>query len=45
MRVLILLAAALLLGGCRKTIHEAIAPALHEQQQQQRYTSGATFSI
>jgi uncharacterized lipoprotein YajG len=44
MRLLILLAAALLLGGCRKTIHEANAPALH-QQQQEPYTSGATFSI
>jgi hypothetical protein len=39
MRLLILLAAVLLLGGCRKTIHEADA------QQQQPHTSGATFSI
>jgi hypothetical protein len=40
MRLLILLAAALLLSGCRKTIHEAHAPAPRPP-----YTSGATFSI
>lgn len=40
MRLMILLAAVLLLGGCRKTIREADAPA-----SKQPYTSGATFSI
>jgi hypothetical protein len=40
MRLLILLAALLLLGGCRKTIHEADAPPARHP-----HTSGATFSI
>ena len=42
MRLLILIAAISLLSGCRKTIHEANAPAPHQQP---AYTSAATFSI
>ena len=42
MRLLILLVLAGALSGCRKTIHEADAPA---PQHQPPYTSAATFSI